>query len=165
MSITPPSEETLLWKGSPSQWTNFGTYLFALALIAGILAAYYLTTGGPFILVALVLPLGLIFARWLGTKLHRYEVTSERIRVTTGLISRRTSELELYRVRDYTVVEPIWLRLVGRGHLVIETSDRTNPQVVIQAVPHVTALKDQVRKHTERLRLLRGVRDIEVDTQ
>lgn len=165
MSTTPTPEETVLWTGSPSQWTNFGTYVFALILIAGILAAYFLTTGGPLILIALILPLGLIFARWLGTKLHRYEVTTERIRVTTGILSRRTTELELYRVRDYTVVEPLWLRLVGRGHLVIETSDRSNPRLTLHAVPHVNTLKDQVRKHTERLRLARGVRDIEIDTQ
>lgn len=165
MSTTPPPEETTLWRGSPSQWTNFGTYFFALLLIAGILAAYFLTTGGPLVLVALVLPIGLIFARWLGTRLHRYEVTTERIRVTTGLLSRRTTELELYRVRDYTVVEPLWLRLVGRGNLIIETADRTNPQLVIHAVPGVNALKDQIRTHTERLRQLRGVRDLEINPQ
>ena len=165
MSTTPSPEETLLWRGSPSQWTNFGTYFFALVLIAGILAAYFLTTGGSPILIALVLPVLLILARWIGTKLHRYEVTTERIRITRGLISRRTTELELYRVRDYTVVEPLWLRLVGRGNLIIETSDRSNPQVMIHAVPEVNRLKDQIRTHTERLRALRGVRDLEIDAQ
>ena len=161
MSTTP--EETLLWRGSPSQWTNLGTYLFALILIAGIVTAYVLVTPPqPLILAALAAPLLLIFFRWLATRTHRYEVTTERIRVITGILSRRTTELELYRVRDYTLVEPFWLRLIGRGHVIIETADRTNPQLVIHAVPGAARLKDQIRTHTERMRQLRGVRDIDI---
>lgn len=161
MSTTP--EETLLWKGSPSHWTNFGSYLFALILVAAIVAAYvFVAPPQPLILVALVFPLGLLAYRWLETRTHRYEVTNERIRVITGILSRRTTELELYRVRDYTLVEPFWLRLIGRGNLIIETADRTNPQIVIRAVPGASALKDQIRTHTERMRQLRGVRDIDI---
>lgn len=162
---TPNSEETLLWKGTPSQWTNFGVYLFCLLLAAGVVAAYYLTTIGPLVLIALALPFCYALARWLGTRSHVYEITSERIRTSTGILSRRTSELELYRVRDYTVIEPFWLRLIGCGDLVIETADRTSPHLVLHAVPRVTALKDQVRANTERMRQVRGVRDFEINPQ
>jgi uncharacterized membrane protein YdbT with pleckstrin-like domain len=162
---TAPEQESLVWKGSPSQWTNFGTYLFSLLVATFIVAGYFLTTAGPLLLLALVLPVGVILIRWLETRSYRYEVTTERVRVTTGIFSRRTSELELYRVRDYTVVEPFWLRLIGRGNLIIETADRTNPHLVIHAVPGVTPLKDQIRTHTERMRRLRGVRDFEINPQ
>lgn len=157
-------EETLVWRGSPSQWTNLGAYLFWLAVAAGIVAAYFLTTVGPLVLAALALPALFMLGRWLQTHFHVYEVTNERIRTSTGLLSRRTSELELYRVRDYATIEPFWLRMVGRGHLVIETADRSNAQVVLRAVPRVAWLKDQVRAHTERMRQLRGVRDLEINS-
>ena len=164
--MTPPTEETILWKGSPSQWTNFGSYLFCLALIAGIIAAYFFTPNQPvLILAALAIPVLFAFVRWLQTRSQTYEITSERIRTSVGILSRRTSELEMYRVRDYTVVEPFWLRMIGRGNLIIETSDRSNSHVVMRAVPNVTALKDQVRIHTERMRQLRGVRDLEINPQ
>lgn len=165
--MTQTPEETLLWKGSPSQWTNFGAYLFALVLAAAIVAAYFYfpTDLGPLVLLALIVPVLYLLVRWLGTRSRVYEITSERIRISTGILSRRTSELELYRIRDYSTIEPFWLRLVGRGNLVIETADRTNPHVVLHAVPHVTALKDQVRTHTERMRQLRGVRDFEINPQ
>jgi uncharacterized membrane protein YdbT with pleckstrin-like domain len=164
--MNPPPEETVLWKGSPSQWTNFGSYLFCLLLAAGIVAAYFLTPQAPvLILAALVIPVVFAFARWWKIRSQSYEITTERIRVSTGLLSRRTTELEMYRVRDYTVVEPFWLRLIGRGNLIIETSDRTTPQTVLRAVPAVNSLKDQVRIHTERMRQLRGVRDLEINPQ
>jgi uncharacterized membrane protein YdbT with pleckstrin-like domain len=162
---TEPEQETLVWKGSPSQWTNFGTYLFCVLIAGFIVAGYFLTAAGPLLLLALAIPLGVILLRWLETRSHRYEVTTERDRVSTGIFSRHTTELELYRVRDYTLVEPFWLRLIGRGHLILETADRSNPHLVIRAVPGAATLKDQIRTHTERMRRLRGVRDFEINPQ
>ena len=162
----PPSDlETPLWRGSPSQWTNFGTFLFALILAGFVVAAYFFTQAGPLVLAALAFPALLFLVPWLRTRSEIYEVTTERIRFSTGIFSRRTGELELYRVRDYTVVEPFWLRLVGRGDLVIESADRSSPEIVIHAVPRVTALKGQIRTHTERMRQRRGVRDLEINPQ
>ena len=159
------SNETVIWKGSPSQWTNLGAYLFCALLAAAIVAAYFMTTIGPILLAGLAIPLVWALFRWWLTSSHVFEITTERVRVTTGMISRRSTELELYRVRDYTVVEPFWLRLIGRGNLILETADRTTPHVVLNAIPGVAALKDQVRTHTERMRRLRGVRDLEIDPQ
>jgi uncharacterized membrane protein YdbT with pleckstrin-like domain len=104
-----------------------------------------------------------MLGRWIATRCQRYEITSERVTITTGLLSRRTSELELYRVRDYSVVEPFWLRLVGCGHIVLATSDRTNPQITLHAVPHARNLKDLIRTHTEQMRQRRGVRELDID--
>jgi uncharacterized membrane protein YdbT with pleckstrin-like domain len=167
MTTPTESEETLVWRGTPSQWTNFGTYLFCLILTAGIVVAYFFVTQPtpqPLILLGLILPAFWALCRWIATACNRYEVTSERVKLTTGLLSRRTTEVELYRVRDYSVVEPFWLRLVGCGNVVLATSDRTTPQFVLHAVPHAARLKDQIRTHTERMRQRRGVRDLEVDS-
>jgi uncharacterized membrane protein YdbT with pleckstrin-like domain len=159
------SEETILWKGSPSQWTNFGFYFLWLLAAAAVVAGYFQFHLAPLVLAALAIPVLFILARWTKTRSHVYEVTTERIRITTGLLSRTTSEFELYRVRDYTLEEPFWLRLVGRGNILLETADRTDPHCLIRAVPHAAALKDQIRAQTERLRQTRGVRDIEINPQ
>lgn len=160
------SDETLLWRGTSSQWTNFGVYLFALLLAAAILAGYYyllpLAERNPLYLTALAIPALIILVRWIATHYQVYEVTTERIKIRTGLFSRRSTELELYRVRDYSVIEPFWLRIVGCGHVVLATTDRTNPELVLHAVPHAARLKDQIRANTERMRVRRGVRDIEL---
>lgn len=157
------NQEVSVWHGTPSQWTNFGTYLLCLLLAAGIVTAYFLTLLGPIVLAGLALPALWAIGRWIATRCERYEVTSERIKITTGLLSRRTNELELYRVRDYSVVESFWLRLVGCGNVVLVTADRTTPHTVLRAVPGAAGLKDQIRVHTERMRQRRGVRDLEID--
>jgi uncharacterized membrane protein YdbT with pleckstrin-like domain len=167
MTSPNETEEILVWRGTPSQWTNFGTYLICVLLAAGTVAAYYAFRDRPesqYILFGLAIPLLWMLARWIATRCHRYEITSERIKVTTGLLSRHSTELEMYRVRDYSVVEPFWLRLVGCGNIVLQTADRTTPQMVLRAVPRAMHLKDQIRIHTERMRQRRGVRDLEIDS-
>jgi uncharacterized membrane protein YdbT with pleckstrin-like domain len=164
MTSPTASEETLVWRGTPSQWTNFGTYLFCLLLAASVVAAYLLITPPqPLVLAGLALPVLWALSRWIGTRCNRYEITSERIKITTGLLSRHSTEIELYRVRDYSVVEPFWLRMVGCGNIVLVTADRSTPHIVLRAVPHVANLKDQIRTYTERMRQRKGVRDLEID--
>jgi uncharacterized membrane protein YdbT with pleckstrin-like domain len=164
MTLPNEPDETILWRGNPSQWTNFGAYFLCTLLTAGVIAAYILISPRqPLILLGLIVPVIWAFSRWLATKFHRYEITTERIKLSTGLLSKHTSELELYRVRDYAVVEPFSLRIVGCGNIVLTTADRNTPQLILGAVPGAAALKDQIRTHTERMRQQRGVRDLEID--
>ena len=163
--MNPEPAETIIWSGTPSQWTNLGTYLCCALLAAGIIYAKFAYTGqgSEYLLAALAIPLLWTLIRWIATSTHRYEITTERIKLTTGLLSKKTTELELYRVRDYSVVEPFWLRLVGCGNIVLVSADRTTPQIVLHAVPRAATLKDQIRTHTERMRQRRGVRDLEIN--
>ena len=159
-------DEILIWKGTPSHWLNFGAYFFCLVLVGAVVAVYLLVTPRqPLIFLGFVIPVLWAVARWIEVHSHTYEITSERVRVSIGLLSRTTTELELYRVRDYTVVEPLWLRIVGCGNIILQTADRTNPQVIIRAVPNANVLKDKIRANTERMRQIRGVRDLEIDPQ
>ena len=158
-------EESLVWKGSPSQWTNCGRYLVCVLLIAGVIAAYHFSSIGPTALYGLAVPAVLAFACWLGTRTHVYQITTERVLETTGILSRSTSELELYRVRDYQVDEPFWLRLVGCGNITLSSADKSTPELLLHAVPHAATLKDKIRTHTETMRQRRGVRDIEINPQ
>ena len=158
-------QETVVWRGTPSQWTNFTTYLFCL-LLAGAVVAGYMFVSPP-------QPLdsgGAGCTRSLDAgSLHRHPVPTirshlQRVKVTTGLLSRHTNEIELYRVRDYSIVEPFWLRLVGCGNIVLMTADASTPNFMLRAVPHAATLKDRIRTNTERMRQRRGVRSLEVDS-
>jgi uncharacterized membrane protein YdbT with pleckstrin-like domain len=134
-------EEKPIWTGTPSHWLNVWWYLGCLLVI--------------FIPFAI--------ARWFKTKFTRYTVTTQRIIVTTGVFTRRTQELELYRVKDYSVVLPFFLRLVHRGTLVLTTSDKSTPNVVLLAVPSVEQLRDDIRRSVEALRDSKRVREVDYD--
>ncbi len=136
--------EQLIWEGHPSQWTNFSTFL-----ICGLLCF-------------LLLPIFYALWRWLETSHYIYRVTSERVIITQGVLSKQTNQLELYRVKDTTLIEPFWLRLVSLGHVDLVTSDRVTPVLRIAAVPEAAELREQLRTNIERLRTLKGIREMDL---
>ena len=92
---------------------------------------------------------------------HVYTLTDQRLRETTGLLFKHTEELELYRVKDISVEQPPRQRLVGRGRVILRTSDRSTPIVVLNAVPGALAVADLLRDRVERCRVAKGVREID----
>ena len=139
------SEEKTIWEGSPSQVLNLKLYILCI------------------LFCWLVVPLIIAIVKWLKLKCNKYEITTERIRVTEGVFSKKIEELELYRVKDAKVIEPFWLRLFSLGNIVLTTSDRSHPTLVIPAVPDVRGLREQLRTHIERMRLLKGVREVDFE--
>ncbi len=131
--------ENVLWQGRPSQVLNLPIFL----------------------LCVLILPIPVAFWRWLTLRCTSYVLTSERLRITTGVFSRRSEELELYRVKDLTVEQPFLQRLFGLGRLVLHTSDRTNPTLVLPGMRDPEQLRDPVRGRVEPLRAAKGGREID----
>ena len=110
-------EEKDVWYGTPSQVVNLGTFI-----VCGLL-------------FFLVIPLFIALWRWLEVKYTKYELTTQRLRTRYGVLNRKTNELELYRVRDYQLEEPFFLRLFSLGNVILRTSDRTSPVVTIKGAP------------------------------
>jgi uncharacterized membrane protein YdbT with pleckstrin-like domain len=162
-------EETTVWEGSPAQLLNLGTFLLC-GLVGGALIGIAIVFWDklpppvPLILAgAAIIPLVYALARWLQIKCERYQLTSERLRLRSGVFSRKTDELELYRVKDYVLIEPFWLRLFGLSNVTLTTSDDANPQVVLRAVGEGAQLRDQLRKYVEICRQRKGVRITEFE--
>lgn len=137
-------EETV-WKGNPSQITNLGLYLLCL------------------LTCWLIVPIFIALWKWIETKCFVYELTSERLKITRGVFSKRTDVLELYRVKDLVVERPFFLRLFSRGNVVLDTSDKSSPRVVIQAVPKPQALSDTIRNQVEVQRQAKHVREVDFE--
>jgi len=155
------NDETVLWRGSPSQWLNLGPYLIALLLAAGIVA------GGIFFapaFVGLVLPV--LFAVWnyLCVKTRVYELTSERLKITSGVINQHVDEIELYRIKDSQLVRTWWMRLTGLASIKLETSDRTLPNLVIPAIFGGGDMRELLRRQVEIQRDSKRVREMDFDS-
>lgn len=162
-------EEKIVWHGNPSQLLNLHVFLMCL-LLAGVLifgAVYFqqnLGTVGTWIVGGLAaIPLLVALGRYLQTRFWRYELTSERLRVRQGVLSRRTDEIELYRIKDYVLNEPFLLRVFGLGDVVLTTTDDANRTVLLKAVHRPTVLRDEIRRHVENRRQVKGVRITEME--
>lgn len=163
-SISPPSEETVLWSGHTSQWVHFWFYFFCLLLAAGIAVGatlLALPTGGLTYL-ALIIPAVMWLMRWWITKCTFYELTSQRLRIRSGILNKKVDELELYRVKDYSMEQPFLLRLVGLGNLNMITSDATTPNVAMLAIPGIEEVREKLRATVQAERDRKRVRELDV---
>jgi uncharacterized membrane protein YdbT with pleckstrin-like domain len=107
----------------------------------------------------LVIPVLMGVARYVRVSRHTYVLTAQRLREESGILFRRTEELELYRVKDVSIEQPFLQRLVGCGRVVLETTDRSTPHIVLEAIPDPLAVADLIRDHVERCRVAKGVRE------
>jgi uncharacterized membrane protein YdbT with pleckstrin-like domain len=79
-----------------------------------------------------------------------YRVTSRRIVVETGVLSKRLEQIDLYRINDYTVERPFFQRLFGTGNILLKSMDKTTPELRIFGIrTDVVALYERLRVATE----------------
>jgi uncharacterized membrane protein YdbT with pleckstrin-like domain len=167
-SAPPPSSaaETTLWKGHTSQWVHFWYYFFCVLIAIGIAVGATvaaLPTGG-LAYAALIIPMLMWLIRWWITKCTSYELTSQRLKIATGILNRKLDELELFRVKDYAMDQPLFLRLVGLGNLTLVTSDASTPTVAIRAISNVEDLREKLRTAVQAERDRKRVREMDVDS-
>ena len=157
--------ETALWSVHTSQWVHFWYYFLCVLLAVGIAFAATipaLFTGGLAYL-ALLIPLVMWLVRWYATKCTTYTLTSQRLRITSGILNKKVDELELFRVRDYTMDQPFLLRLVGLGNLTLITSDATTPTLAMRAIPGIESVREKLRTAVQTERDRKRVRQMDVD--
>ena len=137
--------EEIVWRGSSSQWKNFGLYL-----LCGLFCW-------------LIVPIFIALAHYLKTKCKIYELTTERLKITEGVFSKVTDTLELYRVKDLETRQPFLYRLVSVENVQMNTSDTSSPFILIDAIPRAVGLGDKIRNQVEIIRQQKGVREIDVE--
>ena|SRR5689334_2977114 len=143
-SATDPStrEEEVLFEGRPALVSSVGVLLLA------------------------IVTLGLwLLPRWWRSLAIHYRITTRRIVVETGVLSKRMEQIDLYRVNDYTVDRPFLQRMLGTGNLYLKTFDKTTPELRITEIKtDVVALYEKLRQATEKDRAARGVRMVDYET-
>jgi uncharacterized membrane protein YdbT with pleckstrin-like domain len=127
-------DELTIWEGRPSHVKDLGFHFFCL------------------VLAPLIVPLALMVWRYLDTHFHRYGITSERLRVTKGILSKRIREMELYRVQETSIHQPFFLRLFRLANVVVTIADPAKPEIVIRAIPQAAALRESLRECVETMR-------------
>ena len=154
-------EESIVWEGTPSQVVNLKVWSIC-GLVA--LIAVYLAFAYSWEWLLLVLPAA-AWAGWanLTVKHHVYRISTERMSLTRGVISKRQDDLELYRVKDTTLEEPFFLRIFQLGDIVLDTSDRSTPRIRIHAIRDAKHVREILRTNIEVLRTKKRVREVDFE--
>jgi len=137
-------EERVIWEGRPSPVDQLPTLvvcgLFIWLVVPGFIAAW----------------------RILELLCTKYTLSNERLTVATGVLSKRVDEIELYRVKDTALEIPLHLRVFGRAHVMLFTSDRSHPVLRLRAVADPAMIRNVIRGLVEKRRELKGVRELDV---
>ncbi len=148
--------EQIIWKGGSSQLLNFKHYILALIVIAGSIfaAIHFAITWLSFFAVA-----ALLYAlyNYLVVNAASYTLTNQRIIRKFGLMNRTTFEVELYRVKDVHLFEPLQLRLFGLGTIHLISSQKSSPVFELKAVNNAAELREELRHLVEHRRNEKGV--------
>jgi membrane protein YdbS with pleckstrin-like domain len=154
-------EESTVWQGTPSQLVNIKVWLICSLVV---LIAIYLAFAHSWQWIALSIP-AIAWVSWvnLETKHHVYRLSTERLSLTSGVISKRHDDLELYRVKDTTLEEPFLMRIFQLGNIVLDTSDRSTPQVRIHAIREAKHVREILRTNIEELRTEKKVREVDFE--
>lgn len=140
--------EVTIHQCTPSQISNLKNFVFAFLGLAAIIVAYILTDT-TFLLYLLIIPIGFAFYKWLQVNTTKFTLTDQRLIVSNGILTKKTNETELYRVRDTSIEEPFFYRMFGVGNVIIYSTDEAEGKLHFNAYNKPHWIKDQIRNNAE----------------
>jgi membrane protein YdbS with pleckstrin-like domain len=163
MSYGPESEQRNQWTGRPSIKARALLNILLLVFVVVPCATLYffvnrennaLLFWGAIVVGAIALVYVIVtFARALYRMLSTsYELSSQRLFVKQGIFSQTINEIELIRVDDVQVSRNIFERMLGIGHVHVISTDRSEPDLFLYAIPDPVAVKDMIRQFTQKRR-------------
>ncbi len=151
MSLTLSDGEEIIFQGHPSWRAILGFYLkgLVIAIILGVIAKLVSGTGAVFGVVIVVLALTLLVGflkRWATT----YTITTRRLNIKRGIVSREIQETRLERVQDVNYSQSVYQRIMQIGDVDFNTAATgndydfvfygvANPEDVVHRVDRATA--------------------------
>jgi membrane protein YdbS with pleckstrin-like domain len=159
--------EKALFVGHPAviytvgQLTPFLVVIAVTILVGYLMEAGYIESSDRnvaylslFFLVACV---AIAIHYYLRSRSIRYEITTQRIKLEHGLLSKVQESLELFRIDHFELRKPLGKRLLGQASLHLFSSDAELENFSIYGVPNLELLADEMRNCQLRERTRRGL--------
>jgi hypothetical protein len=93
----------------------------------------------------------------------RWVLTTERLRVIRGILTRSTEEIELTRVRDVSVEQGLTQRALGIGSITVVGTDATAPSLILHDIEEPEQVMELIRQAVREQRRRYRVRQVETD--
>jgi hypothetical protein len=75
-----------------------------------------------------------------------YVITTERIKIITGFVSRRVENYELIRIQDIDFKQNVGERVFGLGDIQIAGHDASDPSIILRNIPKPEDVYELLRK-------------------
>lgn len=150
------NQENVVWEARPSHWVQADTYLICLALAVGCgylafaIPGFLEGTGLPVevgeyariallvVVIGAALRMGWV---WLNLRYTHYVLTEKTLYTRTNWLSGDHDTLWVHLIRDVRAEMPLHLRIIGLGRVVVDSMDRTHPQLILDGIRKPKDLK------------------------
>lgn len=88
----------------------------------------------------------------------RYMLSEDRLFLSEGFLNIKDNEILLYRIRDISTSRNLWQRLFGVGNVIVDSSDKTTPQLLLKNIKDPVGVKEMLHKYVEDMKIKRRVR-------
>jgi len=153
-----PKHEKQVWQGRPAWRSFWGFWMLWLVVsaICLILSYRWVGTESWLFKTALLLVAGTAVGIFVGELLwvlgRRYRLTTQRLFVYRGILTRVTDQMELMRVDDVRLRQGVIDRIVNTGNIDVLGTDETDDDVTLESVGTPAEVAEMLRLH------VRGVR-------
>jgi len=97
--------------------------------------------------------------RFLYVRSVEYLVTTEYIRISQGIFFKRIDQLEMYRIKDYVMIQPFSLQLFRLMDLLLKSTDPENPMIWLRGIPE-SAIIDTIRERVQEARKYNNIYEV-----
>ncbi|QUV99836.1 PH domain-containing protein [Chloracidobacterium sp. MS 40/45] len=148
-STSPPVpvvfRQTFLFVGL---WYGLAVVLtLVLVVLGGILEAIIwtrLAPAIPFLTVGLCLvPFGVALWKHAHQWAETYTLTPDKIEISTGIFSKTVRNIPLSKVQDVTVEQTLLQRLLGLGHVIVDSAGATG-NITMRHIHQPRLVADQI---------------------
>jgi uncharacterized membrane protein YdbT with pleckstrin-like domain len=156
--VSTKKSEPMLYDSNPSMFRN-RPFLFILAaalVIVGVLGAIYGWWNSSseservritFAIFAFMIGASILFFWWLEVVNTRLTVTDERIRCSTGILSKNIHEVFLSDIRSVQINQRFLQRLFITGHLEVSSAASSEAEIKVDGIPSPYKVKEIIDKH------------------
>lgn len=156
--------ETDLFNGHPALIYSVGQVFPFLAALAVAVALPYvgqklgfeLNVGWAVLLFAVLAAIFLLHLS-IQRSSRRFQITTQRIKVERGVLSKVQDSLELFRIDHFELLKPLGQRILGQASLRIFSSDAEFEHFQLYGIPNLEALAENLRTCQLRERQRRGL--------
>ncbi|HSQ67777.1 MAG TPA: PH domain-containing protein [Polyangiaceae bacterium] len=139
--VLGPGQEEVFFEGRPAAIGSVGALLLTI-LTLGLAAIYF----------------------WFRSLGRKYRITSQRVVIEYGVLSKRVEQIDLYRIVDFIVTRSFGQRIMGTGTITLDSTDKSTPDIRIEGVrTNVMGLYERMRAASLVEKQRRGVRTVDLE--
>ena len=148
-----PKYEKQVWEGRPAWRSYWGLWvLWAILSLIGVFGSYrWSGSDSALFRAVLLIAAGAAVALFIREALRvlslRYRLTTQRLFIHKGLLTRVTDQLELVRVDDVRLRQSIVDRIVNTGSVEVIGTDNTDPDFTLESIRAPAEVAEALRMH------------------